>query len=284
MVADCKDNKALYYQSLGWRHELWDVLRYFRSLGKNKKLRDFWLQQLNETASLTVVDTDKKAKNCEIHGIVPLKEETSRLFFQYVNESKNQSDLLQGYLRTEEEALDFCNDLGVSVDKTSTKNLDHHQSSKSLVGAVTFLSTKIAHQFGLNIDSNPQYRCVWFKEKDLYVTARNLDGAIPSLVNPIVAWEIKEYWGGTKGGSKMSDAVYECLLVGRELREYEEKHKLKIHHVVFIDGKAQWGHRVSDFVRLVDLYNQGLIDHLIVGREVETRWASLLENILARKS
>ena len=53
----------------------------------------------------------------------------------------------------------------------------------------------------------------------LRTLARRVDGACPGVVNPIAIWEIKEYWGKTKGGSKMSDAVYECHLVGRELRE-----------------------------------------------------------------
>ncbi len=122
---------------------------------------------------------------------------------------------------------------------------------------------------------------MWFKERDLYVTARNLDGAIPCLVNPFVVWEIKEYWGKTKGGSKMSDAVYECLLVGRELREYEDKHGSKIYHVVFVDGKEQWDHRISDFIRFIDLYNQGIIDALMVGKEVESKWGNILNNILS---
>ena len=33
---------ASTYQALGYQHELWDVLRYFRSIGKHEKqLREF---------------------------------------------------------------------------------------------------------------------------------------------------------------------------------------------------------------------------------------------------
>lgn len=177
----------------------------------------------------------------------------------------------------------FVNKLGVKIAKTVTKNLDHHQSSKSLVATVAQISSDIAAKFGFNIDIDPQHRCVWFKEKDLYVTARNLDGAIPCLVNPFVVWEIKEYWGKTKGGSKMSDAVYECLLVGRELREYEEKHGSRIYHIVFVDGKDQWEYRISDFIRFIDLYNQGIIDDLVVGSDVEVRWSKVLHEILSQQ-
>ena len=272
------------YQDFGWQHELWDVVRYFRSIGKNeKKLREFWLDHLKEKSSLAVIVTEKGSKKCEIHGSVPLKKETIDLFFKYLIDSEKQYEALKSCLRTEAEALSFCEKLGVKVEKTATKSKEHHQSSKSLVAAVTQISSEIAKKFGFNIDIDPQHRCVWFKERDLYVTARNLDGAIPCLVNPFVVWEIKEYWGKTKGGSKMSDAVYECLLVGRELREYEEKHGSRIYHIVFVDGKEQWEHRVSDFIRFIDLYNQGIIDDLVVGRDVEQRWSKVLHQILSQQ-
>ncbi len=80
------------------------------------------------------------------------------------------------------------------------------------------------------------------------------------------------------------DAVYECNLVGRELREFEERTNLRVDHVVFVDGRDQWSHRKSDLARFIDLLNQGFIDRLIVGREVESEWESFLTRILSRKS
>ena len=41
-------------------------------------------------------------------------------------------------------------------------------------------------------------------------------------------------------------SVYECHLVGRELREFEERTKARVTHIVFVDGKTQWSHRRSD--------------------------------------
>jgi hypothetical protein len=109
-------------------------------------------------------------------------------------------------------------------------------------------------------------------DHDLHVSARNLDGAIPALFRPILIWEIKEYWGQTNGGSKMSDAVYECALVGRELRDFERRAGGRVGHAVLLDGKEQWTARKSDLLRFYDLYCQGLIDKLFVGREIETEW------------
>ena len=82
----------------------------------------------------------------------------------------------------------------------------------------------------------------------------------------------------------MSDALYECQLVGFELREYEKVFNRKIYHIVFLDGKIQWDYRKSDLKRFIDLMNQGLIDRLIIGREVETQWRKLIEKILSEKN
>ena len=130
------------------------------------------------------------------------------------------------------------------------------------------------------MEANPQRRCVWCVKNGLHVTARNLDGAIPSLANPTIIWEIKEYWGKTKGGSKMSDAVYECNLVGRELREFEERTGISVAHVVFVDGKEQWSARKSDLARFIDLSHQGIIDYLFVGKEIELQWEKTLLRLL----
>ena len=269
------------YQELGWRDELWDLVRYYRSLGRGaKKQSEFLKEYLGEETALPILVQGKGSRKLEVHGSVPLKKETINLFFKYLKDSEEQFVLQKARLRNEEEALLFCKKIGVDVGKTATKNQGHHQSSKSLVGAVAKISSEIAQKFNLSIDVDPQHRCVWFQEKHLYVTARNLDGAIPCLVNPFLVWEIKEYWGKTSGGSKMSDAVYECLLVGRELREYEEKHHSRIHHAVFIDGKEQWSSRESDFIRFIDLYNQGIIDELIVGEDVESKWGQTLSSII----
>jgi hypothetical protein len=78
----------------------------------------------------------------------------------------------------------------------------------------------------------------------------------------------------------MSDAVYECALVGLELRQFEDRVGApSVLHVVFLDGKDQWSSCKSDLKRFIDLFHQGLIDDLIVGREVETEWPSLLRSV-----
>ena len=255
------------WQKLGWRHPLWDVIRYYRSLrgGNNQKI---FLNQLTKSNSLAV---DNK--------ILPIPADVSKLMFSYLDDIANIYQSIEADLRTEEEALAYCKTLNYKVDTTKTKNKDHHQSSKVMIASVTEIAERVCKDNGLTLDPDPQNRCVWLRHDKLHVTSRNLDGAIPGLANPSVVWETKEYWGKTKGGSKMSDAVYECQLVGRELREYEETTKSPVVHIVFMDGKEQWSHRKSDLRRFIDLSCQGLIDYLIVGRQVESTWEPILRNI-----
>lgn len=213
---------------------------------------------------------------------LPVPAEHTELFFDYLGHRDSDFETATNLLRSEEEALAYCERIGVEVTTTRTRSQDHHQSSAAMVAAVSYIAGEYCLSRGLTFSKSPQRRCVWLVDNQLHVTARNLDGAIPSLDSPEIVWEIKEYWGKTKGGSKMSDAVYECALVGRELREFEERSGAsRVLHVVFLDGKTQWSHRQSDLKRFIDLFNQGLIDHLLVGRDVENDWEELLRSVFS---
>lgn len=255
------------WRGLGWRHPLWDYVRFYSVIQRQRsELQERWEAKLRNN----VMEIDSE------HNL-PIPAEHSRLFFEYLRCREEDFETATNLLRTEEEALAFCSQLGVTVTKVKTKSQDHHQSSAAMVAAVSYIAGEYCIAHGLAFDKSPQRRCVWLADNQLHVTARNLDGAIPSLDSPEMVWEIKEYWGKTKGGSKMSDAVYECALVGREIREFEERSgAARVPHIVFMDGKNQWAHRKSDLKRFIDLFHQGFVDHLFIGREVETKWKSLL--------
>ena len=242
-----------------WDASLWQIVRLYaamRSNAKNKK-------KLEENAQ----------EYCRGLG-VDLSDDDAAMFVRYLEFRKNRLQELEAALRTEEEAKALCRKCNVTWKETRTKNKDHHQSSQTMVAAVNHFAGQVC---GDKVKCNPGARCQWIIDNSLHVSARNLDGAAPSIYNPRVIWEIKEYWGKTGGGSKMSDALYECELVGKDLREFEQTTRCnRIFHVVFLDGKTQWNKRKSDLARFVDLEARGLIDKLIVGREVETLWAPLL--------
>ena len=209
----------------------------------------------------------------------PLDSHLIGLLEDYAHDSAALLEVALRSLRSEKDALDFCRKKKFPVGSTKTRNLSHHQSSKALIATVSGIARKACFEAGIEVNLDPQRRAIWFTDNGLHVSARNLDGAIPSLENPSAVWEIKEYWGKTSGGSKMSDAVYECHLVGMELRMFEAKSGISIEHIVFVDGKEQWNFRKSDLLRFIDLHQQGFIDHLIIGREVETDWPILAKAV-----
>lgn len=261
------------WRALGWRHPVWDFVRFYTSLRKRSKLRDEWLTKLRNEVFEVQPGTNLKVQPSDM-----------RLFLQYLDEREAKFEEAASTLRTKDEALAYCEGLKLQVAMTSTKMEGWTDTPKAMVAAVTNIAKVVCQEKSIDLVPNPQRRCVWLLENDLHVSARNLDGAIPALFQPKVIWEIKEYWGGgtgKEGGSKMSDAVYECNLVGRELREFEDRTgQPNIAHLVFVDGKDQWGARESDLKRMIDLFHQGIIDHLFIGRDVETDWRATLLTLL----
>jgi hypothetical protein len=259
------------WRKLGWRHPVWEMLRFYsvvRAQGKN--IAAEWREKFADSAILEVDKTNS----------FPVDRAHVRLFCRYLDQQAADLQTANATLRDEASAIAFADSVKAKVRIIATQSADHHQSSAATVASVSFIAEKVCKAKGLTCDTAPQRRCVWLAGNQLHVTARNLDGAAPALLFPKVIWEIKEYWGKTKGGSKMSDAVYECHLVGRELREFEERTKVSVSHVVFVDGREQWKHRQSDLRRFIDLFHQGIIDHLLIGTEVESDWQPLLESLL----
>lgn len=259
------------WRQLGWKNSFWELLRYYCSLRGNEQKNFLKELEANRSAGSKWWD------------LLSLTDDAAKLIVRYCAEREKLLAHALESLRSEEDAKAYCKNNLITWETTRTKSKDHHQSSKTLIATVTEIAERVCKKHKEKIEPNPQRRCIWCIDNHLHVTARNLDGAVPSLQDPYIVWEIKEYWGKTSGGSKMSDAVYECHLVGRELREYEEKTKHKVAHIVFLDGKEQWDARKSDLARFIDLHNQGLIDHLFIGRTIENEFEPILNEIIATR-
>lgn len=112
-------------------------------------------------------------------------------------------------------------------------------------------------------------------------SSRRFDGAYPSLLNPRIVWEIKEYYYATTFGSRVADGVYETQLDGFEFKDIAQRSGKPIAHVFFLDAyKTWWEDGKSYLCRIVDILNSGLVDEVIVGREVLDRWPELLKSII----
>lgn len=135
----------------------------------------------------------------------------------------------------------------------------------------------------LGFDDDPRGLVyVWDKDRALIgASSRRFDGAYPSIESPHMVWEIKEYYYATTFGSRVADGVYETQLDGYEFRELFDRTGRKVQHVLFIDAyRTWWGQGKSYLCRIIDSLNMGLVDEVIIGREVFTRWPELLESML----
>ena len=102
--------------------------------------------------------------------------------------------------------------------------------------------------------------------------ARQVDGALPSLVNPIAVWEIKEYYYTTTFGSRVADAVYETLLDGMEIEELREHESIDIKHYLMVDSHYTWWECGRSYLcRIIDMLHMGYLDEALFGYEVIER-------------
>ncbi|MDE7313673.1 MAG: hypothetical protein K2N87_18955 [Eubacterium sp.] len=123
---------------------------------------------------------------------------------------------------------------------------------------------------------------IWDDQRHLIgASSRRYDGAYPNIENPKIIWEIKEYYYATTFGSRVADGIYETQLDGYELKELFDRTGYKVYHVLFIDAYRTWWEQGKSYLcRLVDAMNSGVVDEIIVGREVLTRWPELLRSVI----
>jgi hypothetical protein len=109
--------------------------------------------------------------------------------------------------------------------------------------------------------------------------ARRVDGAFPSVVDPIAIWEIKEYYYTTTFGSRVADGVYETLLDGMELEELRLATGRVVSHVLFLDDRFTWWDRGRSYLcRIIDMLHMGFVSEVVFGREVLVRLPELVSD------
>jgi len=116
--------------------------------------------------------------------------------------------------------------------------------------------------------------------------ARWVDGAFPTTVNPVAAWEIKEYYYTTTFGSRVADGIYESLLDGMELEELREHEGIDVKHYLMVDDYNTWWNMGRSYLcRIVDILHMGYVDEALFGREVVRRLPELVREwgLLAKR-
>lgn len=114
-------------------------------------------------------------------------------------------------------------------------------------------------------------------DKIIKTFSRWMDGAYPTIKNPIAVWEIKEYYGTTTFGSRVADGVYETMLDGLEIKVLDKEKNRKILHYLIIDDRFTWWNKGRSYLcRIIDILNMGLVDEVLFGREILTRWPEIV--------
>jgi hypothetical protein len=136
-----------------------------------------------------------------------------------------------------------------------------------------------ANSDGLHCDYDPHQLTTITKSKiPLRTLSRRVDGAFPSVVNPIAIWEIKEYYYTTTFGSRVADGVYESLLDGMELEELFEIENIKVKHYLMLDAHdTWWNDGISYLCRIIDMLHMGYVDEVLFGYEVFTKIPELVK-------
>jgi hypothetical protein len=135
-----------------------------------------------------------------------------------------------------------------------------------------------AHRGDFACDFDPRSLTAFTRDgRPLQTLSRRVDGAFPSTVNPAAIWEIKEYYHTTTFGSRVADGVYETQLDGMELTELRRSAGVDVKHYLFLDAHYTWWECGRSYLcRIFDMVNMGLVDEVIVGRQIEARVPDLV--------
>lgn len=135
-----------------------------------------------------------------------------------------------------------------------------------------------ANTVGLECDYDPQQLTIFTRDGVPVSTfARRVDGAFPSAVNPVVIWEIKEYYYTTTFGSRVADGVYETILDGMEVQLLRDSEGIGVYHCLMVDAYDTWWTLGKSYLcRIVDMLHMGHIDEALFGYEVVERLPSLV--------
>lgn len=200
-------------------------------------------------------------------------------YFQYRADILNnqvQHDLMDA-AAAEAMYLRLSQQYSSSIAVTMNKQKGEKKKVAYLTAMVNLLIE--AHAQGTEFNHDPRaLTTVTRGGLPLRTLARRVDGAFPSVVNPVAIWEIKEYYHTTTFGSRVADGVYETLLDGMELEELREHEGIDVQHLLVVDAHYTWWDCGRSYLcRIIDMLHMGYVDEVIFGREIERRLPQLVQ-------
>jgi hypothetical protein len=86
------------WRSLGWRHAVWDLVRYFCALARSRAQQTKFVADLSQQASIAVGPD----------STLSIPREDVNQFLSYLEAREGHLTAALGRLRDEAEALEFC--------------------------------------------------------------------------------------------------------------------------------------------------------------------------------
>lgn len=255
---------------------------------------DFWanIKLISQKAGYT----DKKTKHIKVHTLEEIKKvyESNNLDYTKVIDKndkftaqgnhivaylQHRSDVLrhevEPRLMKVEEAKMLFEKLKIQYQPTCALPLNKQKGDKKghafLTGIVNMIIEANSKTFDCNYD--PKELTAFTKNRfPIRTLSRRVDGAFPSVINPIAIWEIKEYYYTTTFGSRVADGVYETWLDGLELREVKENLQIHVEHYLIIDDHFTWWTKGRSYLcRIIDMLHMGILTEALFGNEVVDR-------------
>lgn len=203
-------------------------------------------------------------------------------YFAYRADTLNR--VVEPLLMTGEQARQVFDDLRARLNFQGSVPMNKQSQEKKKPAYFTGITNMLieSNLGGLPCNYNPQELTTVTRNRAPFRTlARRIDGAFPGPVDPLVVWEIKEYYYTTTFGSRVADGVYETLLDGMELEELDaalrqlskvESRPTHIQHLLMVDAHYTWWVKGRSYLcRIIDMLHMGYVDEVLFGKEVLTR-------------
>ncbi len=264
-----KPNPSFLHQS----NEFWALVKYAsESLGysnRSIKTSDNSLRRYNQSEILTLARPFTISDDVEI--VVEYLNYRAELIEIYVQPLLMDREKAQGIFVTLRNSYTPNCHLPMNKQKGEKQ---HYSYFTCIINMLTELNLE-----GRSFNDNPKNLSLITNAGNRLVKtlSRRIDGAYPSILNPIAIWEVKEYYGTATFGSRVADGVYETLLDGYEILEAEEFSGRRVEHYLLVDDRFTWWVKGKSYLcRLIDMVHAGFVDEVIFGEEVLTRWPEIV--------
>jgi hypothetical protein len=204
-----------------------------------------------------------------------------RLLDCFTHRAQVLNTFVEPRLMNSEQAKEIFDDLSARLNPACPIPMNKQKGAMKAPAYLTGIINMLieANAQGLSCDFDPQsLTTVTFEKMPLRTLARRVDGAFPSVVNPVAVWEIKEYYYTTTFGSRVADGVYETLLDGLELEELREEESIDVQHYLMLDAHFTWWTKGRSYLcRVIDMLHMGYVDEVLFGKEVVDRLPALVK-------